>query len=459
MRKFPDDFIWGVATSAYQIEGAGDERGASIWDRFCATPGKVRNRENAEVACDFFHRYRQDVGLLEELGVNAFRFSISWPRVIPDGCGRVSPGGLDFYDRLVDALLEAGIEPFATLYHWELPLSVEEVGGWPARATAEAFARFVEPVASRLGDRVRFWITHNEPWCASWLGYGTGEHAPGRTSRRAALAASHHLLLSHGLAVEVLRRQSRGAQVGLTVDLYPAHPASDAPEDVAAAVLFDGTRNRWFLDPVLRGAYPEDILEHYAPDLPAIADGDMKTIAAPIDFLGVNNYSRAVLRAADDRVTPVHVPVDGAEHTCMGWEVYPDGLRETLVRLHRDYHVQAIYVTENGAAYPDVRTHDGRVRDPERRNYLEQYVAAVAEALAAGAPVRGYFIWSLLDNFEWALGYWRRFGLVYVDYPTLARVPKSSFHWYRDLIRRQAPSRAETGRRGLSMTPGGRGVR
>jgi beta-glucosidase len=436
MRAFPDDFIWGVAASAYQIEGVGAGRGASIWDRFCATPGKVRNGENAEIACDFYNRYRDDIDLMRELAVDAFRFSVSWPRVVPEGRGRVDAEGLDFYDRLVDGLLEVGIEPFPTLFHWELPVSLEDAGGWPVRATAEAFAEFVEPVAERLGDRVRHWITHNEPWCASWLGYGTGEHAPGRASRRDAIAASHHLLLSHGLAVDVLRRESPGAEVGLTVDIYPAHAASGAPEDLAAAALFDGTRNRWLLDSVLRGAYPEDVLEHYEGDLPAIEPGDMERIAAPIDFLGVNNYSRAVLRAGDDGVTPVHVWVEGAEHTDMGWEVYPDGLRETLVRLHRDYGVQALYVTENGAAFPDVPAHDGRVRDPERQSYLEQYVAAAAEAVDAGAPVRGYFVWSLLDNFEWALGYQRRFGLVYVDYPTLERIPKQSFGWYRDLIAR-----------------------
>jgi beta-glucosidase len=321
MSAFPDGFIWGVAASAYQIEGGRDRCGRSIWDRFCAIPGNVRNGENAEIACDFYRRYREDIDLMRELGVDAFRFSVSWPRVVPKGRGRVDTAGLDFYDRLVDGLLEAGIEPFATLYHWELPVSVEDAGGWPERSTAETFAEFVEPVAERLGDRVRHWITHNEPWCASWLGYGTGEHAPGRSSRRDAVAASHHVLLSHGLAVEVLRRESPGAEVGLTIDLYPAHAASDRPEDVAAAALFDGTRNRWFLDSVLRGAYPEDVLEHYAADLPRIADSDMETIAAPLDFLGVNNYSRAVLRAADDGVTPVHVWVDGAEHTDMGWEV------------------------------------------------------------------------------------------------------------------------------------------
>jgi beta-glucosidase len=435
-RSFPSDFVWGVAASAYQTEGAtaDDGRGASIWDRFCATPGNVRNGETAEIACDAYHRYPEDIRLMHELGVDAFRFSIGWSRIVPDGRGRVNEQGLDFYDRLVDALLQAGIEPYPTLYHFDLPQALEDAGGWPERATAEVFAEFAGVVAERLGDRVRHWITHNEPWCPSWLGYGLGEHAPGRRSRSDALAAAHHVLLSHGLAVDALRAASAGADVGITVDVYPAHAASEQPEDVAAARLYDGTRNRWILDPLLRGVYPADVLEHYRADLPPIRDADLATIAAPLDFLGVNNYSRTVLRAGPDGTTPVPVRVDGAEYTEMGWEVYPDGMRETLARLDHEYGVETLYVTESGAAYPDTRGHDGAVRDPERRRFLDAYVGAVADAAAAGVPVRGFFVWSLLDNFEWSLGYSRRFGLVYVDYPTLARIPKSSFWWYRDLI-------------------------
>jgi beta-glucosidase len=433
--RFPADFVWGAATAAYQIEGAIDEgaRGASIWDRFCATPGKVRNGESGAIACDFYHRYPQDIALMRTLGIDAFRFSIAWPRVLPDGRGRVNEAGLDFYDRLVDALLEAGIAPFATLYHWDLPQALENAGGWPERATAEAFAEYVSVVAKRLGDRVHSWITHNEPWCASWLGYGAGRHAPGRTSRRDALAAAHHLLLSHGLAAEVLRSEAPLAHVGITLDYYPMHAASDADRD--AARIADGHRNRWFLEPVLRVEYPVDMLERYAADLPAIEDGDLRTIGAPIDFLGINNYTRRVVRAGAGG-EPEDVRPQGAEYTDMGWEVYPEGIFETLQRVHTDYGPPAIYITENGAAYTDVRGHDGQISDLERQSYLQGYTQAVGRAIAAGVPVRGYFVWSLLDNFEWALGYWRRFGLVYIDYPTLERVPKGSFYWYRDLIAR-----------------------
>jgi beta-glucosidase len=442
-RRFPPGFVWGAAVSAYQIEGAvaEDGRGESIWDRFSATPGKVVNADSGAVACDSYHRYRDDVRLMQELGLGAYRFSISWPRIVPEGRGRVNRAGLDYYERLVDELLAAGIEPFVTLYHWDLPQALEDQGGWPVRATAEAFAEYVEVVTERLGDRVSNWITQCEPWVVGWLGYGTGEHAPGRKSDADALAAAHHVLLSHGLAADVIRREAGGARVGITIDLVAFHPLTDSPEDRAAVVRSDGSRNRWILDPVLRGAYPEDMLDHFGPVLPDIEDGDLETIAAPLDFLGVNYYTRSVVRADSDGGSPVTVDGDGVERTDMGWEVYPDGLRELLVRISRDYEPCAIYVTENGAAFPDVRVHDGRVHDPERTAYLSSYIDAVARAVADGAPVKGYFVWSMLDNFEWAQGYSKRFGLVYIDYPTLERVPKDSFYWYRDLLasRRDAP--------------------
>jgi beta-glucosidase len=327
--RFPEGFVWGAAASSYQTEGAlsEDGRGESIWDLFCATPGAVRGGDTGETACDFFHRYREDVALMGVLGLDAFRFSISWPRVLPHGWGKVNARGLDFYDRLVDALLEEGIEPYVMLYHWDLPQALEDAGGWPERGTAEAFASLAEAVGRRLGDRVSSWITHNEPWCQSWLGYGYGIHAPGRTSQRDALAAAHHLLLSHGLAVEALRRESPGSQVGITLDLYPMHAATGADENGDATRLADGTRNRWFLDPVLRGEYPEDVLEHFEPDLPPIEAGDLRAIATPIDFLGVNHYTRTVIRMGSDGL-PEPVAVAGAEHTDMGWEVYPAGIRE-----------------------------------------------------------------------------------------------------------------------------------
>ena len=441
---FPDDFLWGAATAAYQIEGAvaEDGRGVSIWDRFCATPGKVRNADSGAIACDFYHRYREDVALMRELGLTAFRFSVSWPRVLPDGRGKVNAAGLDFYDRLVDELLAAGIEPVVTLYHWDLPVALEDAGGWPERATAEAFCELTEVVARRLGDRVGRWITQNEPWVVAWLGYGRGEHAPGRASTGDALAAAHHLLLSHGLATEVLRSEAPDARIGISLDLVQPYPASAAPEDVAAARELDGERNRWFLDPLFRAEYPADVRERFAAHALPIRDGDLVTIAAPIDFLGINYYQRQIVAGtADGGRSLVHQPQ--SVHTAMGWEVSPEGLFDLLVRLRDDYAPTAIDVTENGAAFGDVRSHDGAVRDPERRDYLAAHLDAVRRAIAAGVPVEGYFAWSFMDNFEWAYGYGKRFGLVFVDYPTLERVPKSSFYWYRDFI--AARTRVPTG--------------
>jgi beta-glucosidase len=431
---FPSDFIWGAATASYQIEGAAfeDGRGESVWDRFSATPGKVRGGDSGAVACDFYHRYRDDIRLMRELGLDAFRFSIAWPRVIPAGRGAVNAAGLDFYDRLVDELLANDIEPFATLFHWDTPQPLEDAGGWPVRATAEAFVEYAEAVVGRLGDRVRRWMTHNEPWVHAWIGHAWGEHAPGRTSESDAVAAAHHLLLSHGWAVEAIRRAAPDAQVGIVLNLAHAYPASDSPEDEAAAWRVDGEGNRWFLDPIFRGSYPADLLDRNDALEPVLQDGDLETISAPIDFLGVNNYFRFVVGAGPNG--PQFVANPEAQHTDMGWEVHPDGLYKLLVRAANDYAPPAIYVTENGAAFGDVRVHDGAVHDPERTAYLETYIDAVGRAAAEGAPVKGYFVWSFLDNFEWGHGYSKRFGIVYIDYPTLERVPKDSFYWYRDLI-------------------------
>ena len=435
----PPGFLWGVATASYQIEGAvgEDGRGESIWDRFCTTPGKVWNGHDGSVACDFYHRYPADIALQRELGIDAFRFSIAWPRILPEGRGRVNTAGLDFYDRLVDELLANGIEPFATLYHWDLPQALEDDGGWTVRATAEAFAEYAEVAVGRLGDRIRHWATHNEPWCVAWLGYGTGHHAPGRVSQHGALAAAHHLLLSHAFATEVIRRDAPGAQVGIVLNIDHVDPASGSDADHAAARYVDGFHNRWFLDPLFRGVYPADIVEHYGADALPVETGDLKLIARPIDFLGVNNYTRQIVRDDPDGGPPARVYAEGAQHTEKGWEVYPDGLYEVLMRLHRDYAPRSLFVTENGAAFGDVRQHDGTVRDPERCAYLERHISAAIRAIDAGAPLKGYFVWSLLDNFEWADGYSNRFGLVYVDYPTLERIPKVSFSWYRDLISAQ----------------------
>ena len=337
--QFPADFVWGAATAAYQVEGAAaeDGRSESIWDRFSATPGNVVNGDTGTVACDYYHRYGEDIRLMRELGLDAFRLSVAWPRIIPDGRGRVNPAGLDFYDRLVDELLANGIDPFVTLYHWDLPQALEDHGGWPDRDTVEAFTEYVEVVVCRLGDRVRHWITLNEPWVISWLGYGLGVHAPGRASEKEALAAAHHVLLAHGRAAEVLRRDAPAANVGITIDLVPMYPFTDSEADIEAAHHSDGYRNRWFLDPVLRGAYPQDMLERYADIVPTIVDGDMRSITAPLDFLGVNYYTRSLVRAGSGDTVPKTVPADGAEHTEMGWEVYPDGLSDLLLRLRDEY--------------------------------------------------------------------------------------------------------------------------
>jgi beta-glucosidase len=433
---FPSDFVWGAATAAYQIEGAANEdgRGESVWDRFCATPGKVRNGDTGAIACDFYHRYRDDIRLMRELGLDAFRFSVSWPRVLPEGRGRVNTKGLDFYDRLVDELLGNGIEPYVTLFHWDTPQCLDDVGGWPVRSIVDAYEEYVEAVVGRLGDRVRHWITHNEPWVVAWVGHGWGHHAPGRTSDAEALATAHHLLLSHGRAVEIVRSLSPQSQVGITLNLDHPYAASDHPEDVAAAQWVDGLHNRWFLDPIFRGEYPADMLEAWRESLPHIDEDDLHTIAAPIDFLGVNNYTSPLVGADANGGRSRILHRADVDRTDMGWEVVPGGLHDLLVRLQRDYAPPAIYVTENGAAYADVRGHDGSIPDPERQAYLADHVDAARRACAAGVPLRGYFAWSLLDNFEWAWGYWYRFGLVYVDYATLDRIPKGSFYWYRDFI-------------------------
>jgi len=438
LSSFPANFVWGAATSAYQTEGAvdADGRGESIWDRFCAASGSIKDGTSGAVACDFYGKHRQDVDLMRSLGLDAFRFSVSWPRVLPAGRGPVNARGLDFYDRLVDELLAAGIEPYVNLFHWDLPQPLQDGGGWPVRSTAEAFVEYAAVVGGRLGDRVGHWITHNEPACASWLGYGLGIHAPGHRSTAEALAAAHHLLLSHGWAVDELRRHAPRAEVGIVIDSWPVYPWTDSPEDVAAASLADGTMNRWFFDALFRGEYPADMLEHFGREVPAIERGDLGVIATPLDFVGANNYSRRFVRASPDGGAPLDVRAPSGELTAMGWEIYPAGIREVLTRLHREYGIRSLFVAENGAAFGDVRTHDGAIHDLERIRYLDAYLAEVAAAMADGVPVRGYFVWSLLDNFEWAEGYSKRFGLVFVDYPTLERIPKDSFYWYRDLIAR-----------------------
>ena len=435
---FPGDFVWGAATSSYQIEGAWNEdgKGESIWDRFSHTPGKIEDGSTGDVACDHYHRWREDVGLMKEMGLHAYRFSIAWPRVLPEGRGRANPAGLDFYSRLVDALLEVEIEPFVTLYHWALPQVLQDQGGWPARASAEAFVEYADLVSRRLGDRVKYWMTFNEPFVSALIGYLEGRHAPGHTDLDEALAAAHHLLLAHGWAVPVIRRNSPEAGVGIVLNLSGQVPASPSAADRAAAWRQDGIINRWFLDPLAARGYPGDIVQHYARPMDFVQAGDMEAIAVPLDFLGVNYYARGVVRS--DGVPEVEnaprAVFPNSERTEMGWEVYPEGLYELLGRLHFDYRFPALYITENGAAYPDQVGPDGQVDDPSRVAYLKGHLAAAARAIAVGVPLRGYFAWSLLDNFEWAHGYTKRFGLIHVDFRTQRRVFKSSAHWYRRVI-------------------------
>lgn len=432
---FPAGFLWGAATSAFQIEGAAAEggRGPSIWDAFCRQPGRIADGSRGDVACDHYHRLDEDLDLLAWLGVDAYRFSIAWPRVQPDGAGVANERGLAFYDRLVDGLLERGIRPFATLYHWDLPLALQEGrDGWRDRVTAWRFADYAAIVGRRIGDRVASFATLNEPWVVATLGHERGTFAPGIADRAIAAQVSHHLLLGHGLAVDALRASGTGASVGIVLNLSPAHPRTDSPADAAMARLEDGLSNRWYLDPLFAGRYPEDVLEHLGADRPEVRAGDLETIGRPLDFLGVNYYMRTVASAGE----PWTPAAAGAAVTDMGWEVYPDGLAEILERLHRDYAPPPLYVTENGAAFPDTVLADG-VEDEDRRRYLEDHVAAVRRAIDRGVDVRGYFVWSLLDNFEWASGLAKRFGIVRVDYATLERTPKRSAHWYRRLIAAQ----------------------
>ncbi len=439
---FPEGFLWGAATAAYQIEGAANEdgRGPSIWDTWSHTPGKVVNNDTGDVACDHYHRYREDVALMSQLGLKAYRFSIAWPRILPEGTGQVNQAGLDFYDRLVDALLAQGIKPFATLYHWDLPQSLQDAGGWTDPCIVEAFVNYADVVSRRLGDRVHHWMTHNEPWVVSFAGYGEGFHAPGVRSRSAFLQAAHYVLLSHGRAVPVLRSNgSAETQVGIVTNLEWVDAASDRPEDQAAARQYEGFFNRWFLDPLFRGEYPADMCELYREFLPEFDADEVREIAVPLDFLGVNYYSRAVIGAGDGQgVLQVRREKPAGEYTEMGWEVYPQGLYNLLVWVHETYAPPAIYVTENGAAFADEVSSNGKVHDPRRTAYLKAHFAQAHRAIQAGVPLRGYFVWSLMDNFEWGLGYTRRFGVIYVDYPTQRRIVKDSGEWYATVIKANA---------------------
>ncbi|PWI41427.1 GH1 family beta-glucosidase [Streptomyces sp. ICBB 8177] len=432
----PSGFRWGVSTSAYQIEGATTEdgRGRSVWDTFAERPGAVRDGHTARTACDHYHRWREDVALLAGLGVDAYRFSVAWPRVQPGGRGPANAAGLDFYDRLTDALLTAGVEPFPTLYHWDLPQELEDAGGWLSRDTASRFADYAALVADRLGDRVRDWITLNEPFVHMAFGYALGVHAPGRALLLDALPAAHHQLLGHGLASAALRE--RGGRVHIANNCTPVTPASDTPADREAADAYDTLHNRLFNDPVINGSYPDLSAYGAGDDLRgALRDGDLDLIGGtPPAGLGINYYNPTRVRAAPAGADlPFEdVPIDGVPHTAFGWPVVPEGLRDLLLGLRERYgdHLPPLTVTENGCSYDDRHG----MEDTERIDYLAGHVGAVADAVGRGVDVRGYFTWTLLDNFEWAEGYHQRFGLVHVDHETQKRTPRASYAWYRDLI-------------------------
>jgi len=441
--RFPEGFVWGAATSAQQIEGGRreDGRGDSIWDRFAAVEGKIEDGSTPDIACDHYHLWRDDIAIMKKLGLGAYRFSIAWPRILPGGTGAVNEAGLDFYEALVDGLLEAGIEPFPTLYHWDLPQALQDRGGWAERGTAAAFADYAAAVVRRLGDRVGKWTTHNEPWCAATLGHEEGCHAPGHRDPAEALRVAHHLLLSHGMGVEILRDEAPSAEAGIVLIHSPAVPRTEDPSDVDAARWFDGFFNRWYLDPVFRGSYPADAVAdrvaagHLAgPELPFVKDGDLELIGAPLDFLGLNYYSRVVMETASDGRRKAVAVAPPEELTDMGWEVHPQSLYDSLTRVHRDYAPAEIYITENGAAYHDPADDSGRIADIRRIDYLRGHLLSANRAIAAGVPLRGYFVWSLMDNFEWGYGFRKRFGLYAVEERTRRRIARDSAFWYRDVV-------------------------
>ncbi|MBI3714033.1 MAG: beta-glucosidase [Burkholderiales bacterium] len=436
--NFPSNFVWGCATSSFQVEGAAHVGGReeSIWDRFCKKSGVIRDGSDAQVACDHFHRWPQDLDLARSMGLNAYRFSIAWTRIMLADNATPNQAGLDFYARMIDGMLERGLQPWVTLYHWDLPQSLQEAGGWENRATVDAYVRYVDAVTRVFGDRVKHWITHNEPWCSAMHGHWDGQHAPGKTDLKSALQACHHILLSHGMAVPVVRRNVAQAQVGIALSLHPLYPASASEDDQRATQRHDGIRNRWFLDALAGRGYPEDVWQLCANERPVVQEGDMQNIAAPLDFLGVNYYFPEAIAHCVERLPFQAQVVHRAdrERTAFNWEVAPRDLLPLLQRLQNDYPFPPMFITENGATYEDVVSADGRIHDVERRAYFQRHLKVVKQAIALGIDVRGYFAWSLMDNFEWAEGYQRRFGLVHVDFETQQRLIKDSGLWFREFL-------------------------
>ncbi|MFB9243285.1 beta-glucosidase [Massilia antarctica] len=431
---YPTDFTWGVATSAFQIEGgaSADGKGPSIWDTFCLNPNNIKDKSDGTVACDHYNRYREDVGLISSLGVDAYRFSMAWARVQPSGKGAWNEAGFGFYDRLLDELAAKEIKAHLTLYHWDLPQGLQDDGGWLNRDTAHRFADYAHEVARRFGNRIAAIATHNEPWCSANLGYGNAQFAPGVADAKQAIQVSHHLLLSHGLAMASMRAAASSAQLGIVLNQWTADPATDSEADRAMAELEYARSVQWFMDPIFKGRYPELALRAHGENAPVVHDGDLAAIAQPIDFLGVNYYFRSFCSAE----TPPRTPPGKLGFTDMGWEIYPQGLTELLVKLNAEYMLPPVYITENGMANPD-SVSDGKVADPERIAYVQMHLDALKAAMEQGVDVRGYFLWSLLDNFEWNSGYAKRFGIVHVDYETQERTLKDSAIWYRDFLSAQ----------------------
>lgn len=430
--RFPSNFTWGAATASYQIEGAWNEdgKGESIWDRFSHTPGKITNGDTGDMACDHYHRYPEDIALMRQLGLKAYRFSISWPRVIPDGVVPVNPKGVDFYDRLVDRLLAANIQPFATLYHWDLPQALEDKGGWRNRDTAYYFADYTAVIIKKLGDRVKHWATFNEPGVAAFAGHLWGEHAPGIKDTKMALQAVHNILVAHGLSVQAIRGLDPQLQAGIVLNLWPHEPATDSSEDAAAAEkAWQEGGDVLFLDTLFRGHYPVLGWQAAGENRPQVAPGDMALISQKLDFMGVNYYSRVLVNAIGERVR-----AKSSEHTEMDWEVHAPAFYRLLTRINREYRLPPLYVTENGAAFKDELSPDGKIHDPRRQSYLREHFIQVHKAMQEGVDMRGYFVWSLMDNFEWGHGFSKRFGLIGVDYETQKRTLKDSAEWYAGVI-------------------------
>ncbi|MDA3958553.1 GH1 family beta-glucosidase [Oceanispirochaeta sp.] len=438
---FPENFKWGTATASYQIEGAVNEdgRAPSIWDTFAHKSGKIDDNMTGDVTCDHYHKYKEDIAHMKDLGIRNYRFSLSWSRIIPEGSGKVNQKGLDFYSRLVDELLTAGITPYATLFHWDLPQALQDAGGWANRETAYKYRDYADVVCTALGGRVKNWMTHNEPWVHSFVGHLYGDHAPGLKDLKTALQTAHHMLLAHGLAIPVIREKSPGARIGIVNNLEWIEPASMDSRDRDAADRHDGAFNRWFLDPVFYGSYPKDMMDWYGSDAPEILSGDMKTISAPIDFLGVNFYTRRIIAHENHgnflKCRQVRYPFM-KKSNYEEWENNAEGLYRLLIRLKTDYGNPEMMITENGTPLPDVLEANGEVHDPERIDYLYRHMGAAWQAIEDGVRLKGYFVWSLLDNFEWCLGFTKRFGLLYTDYETGKRIVKDSGHWYSDVCRK-----------------------